>query len=298
MPTFTRPTVYTNVSYLGSFNAHVRRHSGNPGTDYPCAVGTAVYALANGRVVGWGWSDLVGWWLAIDYDNGWGSDYLHLRSRPVVHFGQRVTSRTRVAWSGRTGSLARGAHLHVSLRNRHGSHLLDRGNRDLEQYLVGATPRPPATPTTIPFITPIQEDTDMAIAIIDNGKRVLQLSISTGIAIDITGKDETIKVLRNGKAANKGPEGQEYRLTSAQFARLDTHVLAPIRAALAASTGRVALTQEQIDLLAAAVNEGVGSELAEQLRADIQANGAAIVAELKATLPASVVAEFAAQLGA
>ena len=137
MATFNRPTSVTRIN--DTFAKHVKRDSANPGVDYDCPVGTPVKALADGKVVAVGTSTIVGKWIAIDYDNDWGSDFLHL-SRVDVKAGNRVTPATVVGKSGQTGSVATGPHLHVSLRDRHGAHLLDRGNVDLEQHL-GATAR-------------------------------------------------------------------------------------------------------------------------------------------------------------
>ena len=136
MARFNRPTSVTRIN--DSFAKHVARDSPNPGVDYDCPVGTPVRALANGKVVAVGTSTRVGKWIAIDYDNDWGSDFLHL-SRVDVSAGKRVTPATVVGKSGKTGKVATGPHLHVSLRNRRGAHLLNRGNVDLERHLGGTS---------------------------------------------------------------------------------------------------------------------------------------------------------------
>jgi hypothetical protein len=81
------------------------------------------------------------------------------------------------------------------------------------------------------LINNYEQDEDMDLAIIDGGKRVFAIIWAKGLAIDLTGKDETIAALRNKKDRNGGPLGQEYRWTSADFDRIQRYVLTPTKAA-------------------------------------------------------------------
>lgn len=117
-----------------SFADHVARHSVNPGTDYAVPIGTPVRAPYAGRVVvaDIGAAGAGGRTIAIDLADGRGIDLLHLSSLSV-RLGQHVDAGQIVGKSGATayGSLRGvGPHLHISLRNRHGSHYLDAGNID------------------------------------------------------------------------------------------------------------------------------------------------------------------------
>lgn len=117
-----------------SFAAHVKRHSVNPGTDYAVPIGTKVKAPYGGRVVvaDTGSSGAGGRTIAIDLDDGRGIDLLHLSSLSV-RVGQHVDAGQVIARSGATAHGSNrgvGPHLHITLRNRHGSHYLNAGNID------------------------------------------------------------------------------------------------------------------------------------------------------------------------
>ena len=78
--------------------------------------------------------------IGIDFDNGFGCDLLHL-SRLDIGNGQRVAQGDRVGLSGASANgsdTGVGAHLHISLRNRHGSHLTGAGNVDFMQRVSGS----------------------------------------------------------------------------------------------------------------------------------------------------------------
>lgn len=124
------------TSITKSFARHVALRSANPGVDYGAPTGTDVLAPESGLVTGAQWSSLVGWWIHIDHDNGWGSDLLH-NSKLLVGVGARVQRGQHIAESGGTGSAATGPHIHWSLRPKHGQSLQNSGNVNGEGYLGG-----------------------------------------------------------------------------------------------------------------------------------------------------------------
>lgn len=119
-----------------TFAQHRARNSVNPGTDYAVPIGTKVRAPYGGRVVvvDRGASGAGGITLALDLDDGRGIDLLHLSSIPsTIRVGTHVAAGQVIAKSGATANGSTrgvGAHLHISLRNRHGAHYLNAGNMD------------------------------------------------------------------------------------------------------------------------------------------------------------------------
>ncbi len=89
------------------------------GTDFRASVGTPVYAMANGVVMGAGDTDVqckgasFGKWVLIKYDNGLAAAFGHL-SLIKAQKGDRVTARTVIAYSGNTGR-STAPHLHISM---------------------------------------------------------------------------------------------------------------------------------------------------------------------------------------
>jgi murein DD-endopeptidase MepM/ murein hydrolase activator NlpD len=84
------------------------------GTDYACPIGTAVLAMAPGKVVighddEWGY----GTHILIDHLNGFRTLYGHL-SKSLVSDGQSVAMGQEIALSGNTGN-STGPHLHAGL---------------------------------------------------------------------------------------------------------------------------------------------------------------------------------------
>lgn len=149
MPTFLRP-IAGPPRISCNFACHLKRSSVNPGVDYAVGSGTDVLAPADGVVNYAQWSNSVGWWLGIEFDNGWGADLMH-NSKLLVKPGQRVTAGQHIAESGGTGTVATGPHVHWSLRPVHGWHLQNHGNVNPEKYLTsaaggGGAPIPPAPP--------------------------------------------------------------------------------------------------------------------------------------------------------
>jgi murein DD-endopeptidase MepM/ murein hydrolase activator NlpD len=89
------------------------------GVDFRAATGTPVYAMADGKVLGVGDTDVTcqgasfGKFVFIEYSNGLSSTYGHL-SLVKVRSGEEIKRGQTVAYSGNTGH-STGPHLHVSL---------------------------------------------------------------------------------------------------------------------------------------------------------------------------------------
>ncbi|GAA2500430.1 peptidoglycan DD-metalloendopeptidase family protein [Streptomyces gobitricini] len=84
------------------------------GVDFAVPTGTAVKAVASGRVISAGWGGSYGYQVVIRHEDGRYSQYAHL-SALTVREGQRVTSGQRIARSGSTGN-STGPHLHFEVR--------------------------------------------------------------------------------------------------------------------------------------------------------------------------------------
>ncbi|MFF0061196.1 transglycosylase family protein [Streptomyces sp. NPDC005279] len=84
------------------------------GVDFPVPTGTAVQAVASGRVVSAGWAGAYGYQVVIRHTDGKYSQYAHL-SALTVRSGQQVSSGQRIARSGSTGNSS-GPHLHFEVR--------------------------------------------------------------------------------------------------------------------------------------------------------------------------------------
>lgn len=135
---YVYPVSTKNVS--DDFSEHVDRGSPNPGTDYTSAYGSPVYAPYDGTIVGVHSSNSGGGgrMVYIDLDDGNGIDLLHLSS--IVQSSGRIRAGVLVGYSGASGygdDWYYGPHLHISIRNRHGSHTYNAGNFDFDAYLRG-----------------------------------------------------------------------------------------------------------------------------------------------------------------
>jgi murein DD-endopeptidase MepM/ murein hydrolase activator NlpD len=84
------------------------------GIDYAASTGTAVWAVANGRVSFRGWLGGLGKTVKIRHDNGYESWYGHLSRFPNLTLGQRVQQKQVIGYVGSTG-LSTGPHLHFTL---------------------------------------------------------------------------------------------------------------------------------------------------------------------------------------
>ncbi len=142
------PTSYVSADY---HNHRYERNppSSEPGTDYGCGYGSAVYAPANGVVVDIQTSPSggTGRYVAIDFDDGRRGRALHL-SATGVSVGQRVSRGQRVATSGASGygdDWYYGPHAHQTLWNFHGYSFCASCTIDFELY-VGSGPTPTPEP--------------------------------------------------------------------------------------------------------------------------------------------------------
>ena len=84
------------------------------GVDFPVSTGTAVKAMASGRVVTAGWGGAYGYQVVIRHPDGKYSQYGHL-SALSVRAGQSVNGGQRIGRSGSTGN-STGPHLHFEVR--------------------------------------------------------------------------------------------------------------------------------------------------------------------------------------
>lgn len=149
--TYLRPCGSVPIS--DSWQGHKDRNpsSGEPGTDYSVASGTAVYAAASGVIADRKdtTSTATGRYLALKADDGNYIRYLHLKSSAVA-VGQRVNRGDLIARSGASGfgsDSGYGAHVHVSLWIGGTPAQLGYANTvDFENY-VGDSTTPPI-PTT------------------------------------------------------------------------------------------------------------------------------------------------------
>jgi murein DD-endopeptidase MepM/ murein hydrolase activator NlpD len=112
------PLKYAHVTSRFGMRFHpvlqyVKAHEG---VDYGAAIGTPVWAVADGTVTRAGPAGAGGNTLCIRHRNGWESCYCHLsRFGAGVHVGARVAQKQVVALSGNTGRTT-GPHLHFALK--------------------------------------------------------------------------------------------------------------------------------------------------------------------------------------
>ena len=84
------------------------------GTDYRAAVGTPVYACADGVILSTGMVEDYGKYVIIQHRNGYTSLYGHL-SRILVKKDQVIFEKMKIAETGNTG-ISTGPHLHFEIR--------------------------------------------------------------------------------------------------------------------------------------------------------------------------------------
>jgi len=84
------------------------------GIDIACPYGTPVYAVEDGVVVVSKWSDSLGYMMAVYHGNGIFSEMHHLSSLNCG-VGEIVSQGQTIAYSGDTGYLCYGAHLHFGV---------------------------------------------------------------------------------------------------------------------------------------------------------------------------------------
>lgn len=120
---YVRPTITTDISCSWQCHRNRRPSSTEPGTDYACAYGSAIFAAEDGVIVDVNTttSTATGRYVTIDLDDGRRVRYLHL-SRAIVSRGRKVTRGQEIAKSGASGfgkDWAYGAHVHATLWDRH-----------------------------------------------------------------------------------------------------------------------------------------------------------------------------------
>lgn len=121
---YLRPTTTPTISCSWQCHRDRRPSSTEPGTDYACAYGSSLVAPEDGVIVDvkTTTSTATGRYVTIDLADGYRIRLLHL-SRVLVSVGQRVKRGQEVAKSGASGfgkDWGYGAHVHVTLWNRHG----------------------------------------------------------------------------------------------------------------------------------------------------------------------------------
>lgn len=109
---FIYPTSYHTISsgfYRNSGSYH-------GALDFPCPVGTPVYASASGTVIltRTGWGGGYGNYVMIDHGNGYSTLYAH-NSKLLVSTGEHVSQGDVIAKSGNTGR-STGPHCHFEIR--------------------------------------------------------------------------------------------------------------------------------------------------------------------------------------
>jgi len=104
------------VGSTGEARPHPHR-----GLDFSVAEGTPLKAIGNGTIVGNYWTGVLGnvlelrCWVVVD-----GKPavrifaYCHLKMKPSLKVGTTVYGGSTIAIAGKTGSAARGAHLHLA----------------------------------------------------------------------------------------------------------------------------------------------------------------------------------------
>lgn len=108
---FIYPTSYHTISG-GYPNYSSGRYHG--ALDFPCPIGTSVYAVGDGVVEYAGWHYSYGNYVKINHGNGITTILAH-NSQLVVSAGQTVTQGQLVAYSGATGNVT-GPHVHFEVR--------------------------------------------------------------------------------------------------------------------------------------------------------------------------------------
>lgn len=131
------------------------------GMDFRAAVGTPVYAVADGVVKGVGDTDVIcpsasfGKWVFIEHNIGLSTTIGHL-SKWVVTEGQKVSKGDLIAYSGNTGH-STGPHLHLTVyatkgvNGEQGARVTDRPS----SACAGKTYRMPLAPTTA-YLDPLE----------------------------------------------------------------------------------------------------------------------------------------------
>lgn len=96
----------------------LHRQRAHLGVDYAAPTGTAVWAAADGRIVGRGNMGGAGNCVILQHDNGLQTVYMHLsKFEGGQRVGEQVKSKTVIGYVGATG-LATGPHLHFGVKQK------------------------------------------------------------------------------------------------------------------------------------------------------------------------------------
>ena len=113
-PVNAQGAAFPVVNYRGEIALHWGESRG--AADIFAAAGTPVAAMRGGRVVSAGWSDIGGWNVTIQGDDGLTYYYAHLQAQPSVRAGQTLGAGTVFGAVGDTGNAkGTGAHLHLGI---------------------------------------------------------------------------------------------------------------------------------------------------------------------------------------
>lgn len=102
------------VDYQGSIQLHWGEDQG--AADIFAAAGTAIVAMRGGKVTSAGYSDIGGYNMTIQGDDGLTYYYAHMQNQPAVSAGQTVAAGVFIGQVGDTGNAkGTGAHLHIGI---------------------------------------------------------------------------------------------------------------------------------------------------------------------------------------
>lgn len=106
---------YFEYRTLGTYHFH-------NGIDIPLVEGTPIYALSDGIISHTGFISGYGHTIIIKYNNGYKSLYGHCSPNYIVHIGQSVQAKQKIAYvgpkylsNGKLNGFTTGQHLHFTL---------------------------------------------------------------------------------------------------------------------------------------------------------------------------------------
>lgn len=109
---------YTKISSGFGMRDHpiLGRKIHHNGVDFALPVGTAVQAVAKGKVISSGFERTAGKYITLYHAGGWYSRYMHLSAIKVIP-GREIEAGETIALSGNSGR-STGAHLHLEIGYR------------------------------------------------------------------------------------------------------------------------------------------------------------------------------------